>query len=359
MADNESILVVPLRSNANTLVAGAPIAAMRRRLKFASLFYDRLYLETGILRVLAGPTGSSRFIVPPTKEDPPRWQTATERHAASGRTFTLAISPDNVPDVPPRTVMSSETTISWTATLHPFADELPPGTDWVEFVTSRDPAGEAKQLAQQWTRVDERNVFLRNVIPIQFVRETIISNANHDLALATKAGVAVTSDRLHSQVVAQRFNDVQAWKLQGYAVPILFPHVGELPWSAIADLRRDRHMVRFRTILREVEEEAMAEAAEGGIEVAARDAYMRHLADASGRLETVATSVRRTAVEIVISGVIGAAALPIPTPWGLVVGTAAGAIPTTITNVRNMIGQNKSKGWVAVHQRITATGADS
>ena len=41
---NESVLVVPLRSNASTLLAGAPIAAMRRRLKFASLFYDRLFL---------------------------------------------------------------------------------------------------------------------------------------------------------------------------------------------------------------------------------------------------------------------------------------------------------------------------
>jgi hypothetical protein len=331
---------------------------MRRRLKFASLFYDRLYLESGILRVLAGPTGSSRFIVPPTKEDPPRWQTAAERHAASNGTFMFAISPEPALDASPRAVMSSETTISWTATLHPFADELPPGTDWVEFVTSRDPAGEAKQLAQQWTRVDERNAYLKRAIPIQFVREIIISNANNDLALAAAAGVAVTSDRFHSQVVAQRFNDVQAWKLQGYAVPVLFPHVGELPWSAIADLQRDRNMTRFRTVLREVEEEAMAEAAGGGIEAAARDAYVRHLADASGRLESVATSVRRTVVEIVISGAIGSATLPIPTPWGLVVGTAAGAIPTTITNVRNLIRQNKSKGWVAVHQRITATGAD-
>jgi hypothetical protein len=46
--DNGSILVVPLRSNAYTLLTGALIAAMRRRLKFVSLFYDRLILETGI-----------------------------------------------------------------------------------------------------------------------------------------------------------------------------------------------------------------------------------------------------------------------------------------------------------------------
>jgi integrase len=55
--ENESVIVVPLQSNASALLAGAPVAALRRRLKFASLFLDRLLLETGIFRVHAGPSG--------------------------------------------------------------------------------------------------------------------------------------------------------------------------------------------------------------------------------------------------------------------------------------------------------------
>jgi hypothetical protein len=229
-------------------------------------------------------------------------------------------------------VVASEAAIAWTATLHPFADELPQGTDWVEFVTSRDPAGEVQQLAQRWTWADERNRSLEHAIPIKFVRETIIKSANRDLVLAAIAGVSVTTDRLHAQVVAQRFNDQQEWNLQGYAIPLLFPQAGELPW--------------------EVEEEATAEAAEGDVKAAAVHAYMRHLADASGRLEGVGSSVRRTGIGIIVSGAVGAATLPIPAPWGIVVGTAAGAIPTTITDVRNVIRQRRSRGWVALHQRI-------
>ena len=164
MADDASVLVIPLRSNAHTLMAGAPIAAMRRRLKFASLFYDRLLLESGILRVQAGPTGSSSFIVPPSSEDPPRWQTPAERHAATGVPFAIAIAPDNTPGATPRTVVSSDTAIAWTATLHPFAHELAPGTDWVDFVTTRDPEGQAKQLEQQWTWTDRRNAALASAI---------------------------------------------------------------------------------------------------------------------------------------------------------------------------------------------------
>jgi hypothetical protein len=350
--ESESLLVVPLRSNASTLLAGAPIAAMRRRLKFASLFYDRLLLETGIFRVNAGPHGSSSFIVPPTEDDPPRWQTPAERRAGTDVTFVVAVSPEGRPDATPRTVVASEAAIAWTATLHPFAEELPQGIDWVEFVTSRDPAGEMQQLAQRWTWADERNRSLERAIPIKFVRETIIKSANRDLVLAATAGVSVTTDRLHFQVVAQRFNDQLGWNLQGYAIPLLFPQVGELPWEAIADLRRDRNMARFRAILSEVEEEATAEAAEGDVKAAAVHAYMRHLANASGKLEGVGSSVRRTGIGIVVSGAIGAATLPIPAPWGIVVGTGAGAIPTTITDVRNVIRQRRSRGWVALHQRI-------
>jgi hypothetical protein len=136
-----TILVVPLRSNASTLLTGNPVAAMRRRLKFACLFYEQVLLETGILRVQAGPGGSTSFVSPPTRDDPPRWQTPADRHAGTGVPFTLMVAPEGTQAAAPRTVISSVASISWTATLHPFANELPPGTDWVHFVTSKDPEG--------------------------------------------------------------------------------------------------------------------------------------------------------------------------------------------------------------------------
>ena len=57
-------LVVPLRSNAAGLVAGAPVAAVRRRLKMASLIYDQILLEGGTAHVQAGPRGSIGVIPP-------------------------------------------------------------------------------------------------------------------------------------------------------------------------------------------------------------------------------------------------------------------------------------------------------
>jgi hypothetical protein len=81
---------------------------------------------------------------------------------------------------------------------------------------------------------------LQHVIPERYVRSAVIENINRDLAFAAADGVAVSIDPLHAQVAAQRFHDDDTWKMPGYAVPILFPHVGNLPWSAIGDLRRDR-----------------------------------------------------------------------------------------------------------------------
>lgn len=135
-------------------------------------------------------------------------------------------------------------------------------------------------------------------------------------------------------------------------------HTADFPagWRAvlghIAELRHDKNMAQFRTKLRDVEEEAAADAARGNIEEVARRAYYRELADTLGRLEGLGSSLRRTAIGIVVGGGAGAATMSIPQPWGIIAGATIGAIPTTITDVRNVLRQRRSRGWVAVHQRL-------
>jgi hypothetical protein len=184
----------------------------------------------------------------------------------------------------------------------------------------------------------------------------VIKNANRDLVLGAVSGCAVASDPLHQQVVAQRFKDDMGWHLRGYSVPILFPQVGELPWESVADLRRDRHMARFRGVLQEVEQEADAEAADGDLEAAAHHAYERHLAAASGSLESVGDAIKHISAGIVISGGAGAAALPFVGPLGVVVSTAVGTVPMVIIEVRQMLRQRRARGWLTVHHRIDARG---
>lgn len=166
VAAGESVLVVLLRSNAHTLLAGAPVAAMRRRLKFASLFFDKLYLEAGVFRMEAGPAGGFSTLEPAI--DGTRWQTPAQRRTAQASSFQVAIGRELVPGTHApamRTVMESPTSHSWAATLDPFGGELPPACDWVEWVRSPRLPSELDRVVRDWTWADDHNAALERAIP--------------------------------------------------------------------------------------------------------------------------------------------------------------------------------------------------
>jgi hypothetical protein len=53
-----------------------------------------------------------------------------------------------------------DSAISWTATLHPFAAELPAGTDWIHFGGGSRARAERQRVAQEWTWADQHNTYL-------------------------------------------------------------------------------------------------------------------------------------------------------------------------------------------------------
>jgi hypothetical protein len=307
--DDESVLYVPLRSNAKALVTGAPVAALRRRLKYASVFQDQLLLESGVLRMEAGEGGSSIFAVPVMADRPARWQTPRQRQLAQQSSFQISMGREITPGVPAEVmhpVLSSDSAISWTATLQPFAAELPAGTDWIHFGKFTGPGQRTERVAQDWTWADERNPYLEQVVPGRFVRSAVIKNANADLALAAAAGCTVTMDGLHSQVVAQRFGKEAGWKLRGYAIAFLFPQIGDWTWQQIGDLGR-----------------ATATIAAGYV-----------ISSGSG---------------LMTFGLKGLSAD--------LASAAAGAAPGAFLGVRQVCRQRRSRGWVTVRNKIIGLDA--
>jgi len=252
-------------------------------------------------------------------------------------------------------VLASETEAAWAATLHPFAYELPADTDWIDFTRTRDPVGDLRRLSDEWTDADKRNGALERSVPPKFLRTAVIDDANRDMAVAADQKIAISMDPLHTQVPAQRFNDERGWAMSGFAVPVLFPEVSRWPWEAVAKLRRDQNMIRFRAILREVEEEAVAEAVAGGeLDTAAHRAYRRHLDAAQETVESIGTLAHTTLRAFVIGAVIGFATVGIAGPLGVVAGAVAGAVPGAVVDVRSVLRGRKTKGWVAIQQQIDA-----
>jgi hypothetical protein len=67
-------------------------------------------------------------------------------------------------------VLVSDNAVAWQATLEPFRAELPPGSDWVEFVRTFDPQGDPDRVLRRWSDADQRNPALEAVLPVGFVR---------------------------------------------------------------------------------------------------------------------------------------------------------------------------------------------
>lgn len=262
---------------------------------------------------------------------------------------------EHTPGVPAETAhafLQSDTTICWDATLEPFAVELPADAHWVDFVKSSAPADAAGRLADQWRWADQRNRSLEEAIPVRHVRNAIIDSANRDLVIAAASGAAVAIDPVHLQVVAQRFRDDTEWRARGYAIPVLFPQIGELPWEAIADLRREPNIARFRGVLRDVEEEATAEALGGDVEAAAHHAYENHLASATDRLEGIAGPARRAVTGFLVGSGIGFATSGITGPVGVLASSSLGAAGSAAVDIVKMVRRRRTRGWISVHQRI-------
>lgn len=350
----ERQLSVPLRSNACQLLAGAPVDTIRRKLKFASVVYDRLLLEGGALSIEAGEGGSSTFTVSDVD-----FQTAAQRRAGMRAGFSLAIGREDVPGVPAqagrmRAVMTSEASaISWRPTLAPFADELPAGCDWIAWVHAPRDA-EVSRLASEWTFRDRNNDALLSAVPVSFARSLIIESSNADLARAALSGVGVMQDATHRQVVSSRLGSHAAWQPVGFAVPILAPKVGSLPWDEIRALRNDRAMRSYRAVLRDLETEALQESAEGAdVERVLKVLLHKRLLRLAGPPRGAASVLFDGVVSFFVGAGIGAATTGWTGPAGIIGGAAIGTVVDIGREAVDRARARAARNWVSLHQRLS------
>src|ERR1700691_1910579 len=93
---DQSDLLVPLRSNGSALLTGSPIESVRRRLKFASQFFDHVFLEGGVFTLAAGLGGSSSFFNPPNDRELPRWQSPSRRGADQRQPLAVGVGREEI-----------------------------------------------------------------------------------------------------------------------------------------------------------------------------------------------------------------------------------------------------------------------
>lgn len=338
-------------------MTGASLNAVRRRLKVASLLYDVVFLESGMVSIQAGPSGASSMWRPVPSGETVRWQTPRERGVARQHRFEFLIGTETTPGVTAEhmvPLIQSDTSIRWEATFEPFKQEIPRGCGWLEWVYSEDPRGEPRRLLDKWVRNDKRNLALDNAIPEQFVRSRVVQNANRDLVVAIGAACAASQDGLHARVVVSRFEDEHSdWRLTGYALPILIPDVAELSWEAVATIRKERALQQLRGIMEEVEAETSDVAVRGGdLEAAVHHAVETRLANVAGKVDTVAGTSKRTAVGFVIGAASGVATMGITGPLGVLASTALGSVTGGVLDGLAMVRERRATQWVSLLNRL-------
>ena len=352
--DDERAVFVPLRSNAYSLLAGAPAARLRQRLKQASVTFDSIFLEGGALHVTAGPDGS--MTMPAPVDAGANFQTARQRADAQRAGFVLSVGAETVPGVPStsmRPLIQSKTTIQWAPTLRPYVSELEASScDWVHMV-SPQPDSSVKRTANDWKRTDERSEALRLTLPEQFVRSVVIGNANRDLALAAHGGVAVMQDAMHQQVVRGRFEDDEGWQARGFALPLLLPEVGGMDWETVRRIRNHRSMRDFRRLLQEIEVTTLDEARSGDLEAAVRHAMGKRWVAAVGKVESLGAIPRVAAYEFGFGVMTGVLTAGFVGPAGITAGAGAGATFAAIHSTVSTIKSRRRKGWVSVYNELS------
>jgi hypothetical protein len=351
---DSSVLFVPLRSNAAQLVAGAPVAAIRRKLKYASLVYDELWLENGTIRIQAGQGGSSTF---DTGEE--AFQTVAERRAGMKGGFQLAVGLESTPGVAApaesmRTVMASPTaTIAWRPTLIPFDVELPVTCDWVRWIDTMR-SSEVSKLASSWSLRDRSNDALLSAVPDSFTRSLIIDHTNFDLARAALNGVPAMQDATHRQVLSARLDSTTTWRPTGFAVPVLAPRVGYLAWSEIAKLRADRAIRYYRGAMHDLEMEALEVCADGeDVERVLNVLLQKRLAKLAEPPRGAGSVLFNGAVSFFVGAGIGAATAGWSGSSAICGGAALGTVFDVGLESVHMARARAARSWVSLHQKLS------
>jgi len=347
--DEPSAIYFPLRSNAASLLAGAGVASVRRRLLLAALLHDRVLVESGLLRVAAGPTASQSFWLPPGEGPPARWQSARSRGAAKHGSFYTAMRPSSAPETAPMHVVSTSTTsLLWAATFEPFRRELPAeAAKWIEFGHVEDPP-DAKDQARRWSFRDRSAAELKAAWPEPFVRDVYVKGAHLDLATSSALGTALSFDGAHAPVLATLVESREAEPVRGSTALGLLVPTG-FDWADVAELRKQPALMEYRAVLREVESAARDGANSlADLERAIHDEYSRRVEDAAARRTGRWASIGIASLGLVVGVSADVALAGVP---------GAGTIAaTTLAAAEYAVGERLDRRarprWLTVHSRI-------
>jgi hypothetical protein len=349
-----STIYFPLRSNAASLITGRGVGDVRRRLMLASLLHDEVWIEAGLLSVMAGPDGSNAWHRRGIDPASVTWQSPRARNQGEGQEFGLAFGIEPEPGVwvePTHAMPLGTSTISWEATFEPFRRELPrEAAGWITYVDYIDPPA-AKQIAGRWSFAEfvEPDKWLTRRWPEQFIRDVFVKGTHLDIAAAETAGAFLSIDRAHRPVVDALIRRNVAERLPGDHLLDLIVPVGTT-WTDVVDLRsQDGALAKYRVAVREAANTVTAAAAFGvDFEHALLEEWGRRIGEASTK--GAQRWIRRGVVGLGFVAGIAVDAVTATTPLIGIAGAAAAELAGE--TVQGALDRRAKPRWLAIDARL-------
>ncbi|WP_395695589.1 hypothetical protein [Nocardioides sp.] len=111
----------------------------------------------------------------------------------------------------------------------------------------------------------------------------------------------------------------------------------------------------FREVLREVEQQALDEAAGGDLEAAAHHAFERYLASVATTAKTTVRDLAKTHLRgLLVGSVVGAITLDWVGPVGFAGAVALGQAEPVVGDIVRLRRAKSKPSWLAAYQSLTA-----
>ncbi|WP_457112074.1 hypothetical protein [Marmoricola sp. URHA0025 HA25] len=139
---------------------------------------------------------------------------------------------------------------------------------------------------------------------------------------------------------------------------MIVPTVADLGWQDVADLRRHPGMAAFREVLRDVEQQALDEAAGGDLEAAAHHAFERYIVSGAviGK-KRVGGLVKTHLAGLFIGGITGAVTIDWVGPVGFAGAVALGQAPAAVNDVLRLRRARSKPSWLTAYQVLSSAPA--
>jgi hypothetical protein len=290
----------PLRTNVGYFDTSEGHLSLIERIKQAGLLYDELIFEPGVYMAFIWENGHIDMTFQPESDEMLAFMRSGFK--PSGGEAQLLLQPEGGQMTP---IFDGPTVRQFHCEFHSALRELnAESLSWVKLIPFEltDHGKSAAKLISE-----EFLTHLNEIVPDieKYLRSKIVSNFGRDIALTSAMRVAASMNAMYAPILHRK---AQMKEAQGFtSLQIVIPDLSQVGWDEILDLRNEKSLIEFRSVLSSLEKEIQGLLNEGDIDGAQRQRAIAQgfIDELSRELERVQPRKGEAIVEVILDLILG------------------------------------------------------